>query len=140
MLEAITFSKNANPDGGNHISKFSIELQRLNSEMILQRLLRDEVLVDSDIKRIECATKHAVRPAREGLNANEEWKEEIRGSHKAQSKQEINTDDAHPEDALKGKSDEENNTSQPGKNPEHTISSVHKASTEEGDWVDIDGE
>ena len=63
------------------MTSLSIELQRLNSEMILQRLLRDDTLVVSDITRIECANREAVRLAREGLNANEEWKEEVGFTH-----------------------------------------------------------
>ena len=72
------------------MTSLSIELQRLNSEMILQRLSRDRALIVSDLTRLESAKREAVRLAREGLNANEEWKENEFQGGETKSKQEEN--------------------------------------------------
>ena len=59
------------------MTTLSIELQRLNAEMILQRLPRDEILRVADRTKLECARRKAVHLAKEGLNATKEWKENL---------------------------------------------------------------
>ena len=59
------------------MTTLSIELQRLNAEMILQRLPRDETLRVADLTRLESARRQAVHLAKEGLNATNEWRENL---------------------------------------------------------------